>query len=111
MPRKSSGDPSSQSSFKTVGVSNATQFSSPSGAPSKQTKLRRKGAAGGTGFKAAATAAHRTRIQERMGARLHPTAVLYEQNAAAASEVQRNTRIVPSVAGQSANFWAKRAGG
>lgn len=47
----------------------------------------------------AATAVHRANTGERHGASLHPTATLYKQNAAEASQVQRRTYIVPSKAG------------
>lgn len=46
-----------------------------------------------------ATAAHRATIQERLGAKRHPTAVLYEANAPEASQTLRNTVIVPSATG------------
>ncbi len=108
---KASADPSSLSSFQTVGVKTATSFNSPSGMASPNTKLRPKKLAGGGGFLEAATAAHRPGIQENMGAQLHPSAVLYAPNAAAAQETQRNTVFMPSVMGQARNFWAKRAEG
>lgn len=93
---------------QTIGTSVASTVVNSSGAPSRNTKpVRRKNATGG--MLDAATANHRSGIQERMGAQLHPTAVLYAANAAEASNVQRNTRIVPSAVGYKDNFWAKRS--
>lgn len=51
------------------------------------------------GMAPAATANHRANIQEHLGAKGAPQVRLYEQNAAEASQVQRNTVIVPSKAG------------
>jgi hypothetical protein len=51
------------------------------------------------GFLEAATASHRPNVQEHLGASLHPTAVLYQANAAEASQTQRNTVLVPSASG------------
>lgn len=47
----------------------------------------------------AATANHRANIQETLGCSLHPTATLYEQNAAEASQTLRRTVLVPSKSG------------
>jgi hypothetical protein len=53
------------------------------------------------------TAAHRTGIQERLGAQLRPTAVLYEANAAEAAMGGKNVRLMSPAKGNS-GFWAKR---
>jgi hypothetical protein len=49
----------------------------------------------------------RTQHQERLGAQYAPQMPLYEQNAAEASLVQRNVRVVPSAVGNR-DFWNKR---
>ncbi len=69
-------------------------------------KLVKKGNSKG-GMLEGATAVHRANIQETLGASWHPQATLYAQNAASASEVQRNTRIVPSAIGNR-DFYLKR---
>jgi hypothetical protein len=51
------------------------------------------------GMLEAATASPRRQIQESMGAQLHPTATLYTANAAEASQVMRNVKIVPATTG------------
>jgi hypothetical protein len=79
-----------------------------SGAPSKNTKSVKKTGNSKGGMIASATANHRPGIQERMGAQLHPSATLYAPNAAASSDLQRNTRIVPSSLGNR-DFFAKRS--
>lgn len=50
---------------------------------------------GAKGMIESATANHRAGIQENMGAQCHPSATLYKQNAASASDTQRNTRMLP----------------
>jgi hypothetical protein len=74
--------------------------------PIKGRSVPKKNQAKG-GFLESATAAHRPNILERNGASLHPTAVLYEANAACANDVQRNTVTVPSAVGNR-DFWLKR---
>lgn len=51
--------------------------------------------------------ANRTGHQERLGAKYAPQMPLYEQNAAAASETQRNVRVLPSAVGNR-DFYLKR---
>jgi hypothetical protein len=68
-------------------------------APALQgTKVKKVGEQKG-GMIEAATANHRANINEKLGATCHPQATLYAQNAAEASQTQRNTYIVPSKAG------------
>lgn len=74
--------------------------------PQRGKSVVKKGEAKG-GFLEAATATHRANIQERLGAKLHPTAKLYAANAAAANDVQRNVRTVPSAVGNR-DFQARR---
>lgn len=100
----------STGSFPTVGTSVATSVQNLSGAPSKNTKPVKKTGNAKGGFLEAATAKHRPGILERNGASLHPTATLYQANAAAAHDVQRNVRIVPSRTGYG-DFWAGRSYG
>ncbi len=75
--------------------------------PSPNTTLvRRSGNAKG-GMAEAATAKRRTQTMERGGARLHPTTVLYAQNAAEASAMERHVYRVPSAVAPR-EFWTKR---
>lgn len=53
------------------------------------------------------TTSHRTGHQERLGAKYAPQMPLYEPNAAAASETQRNVRLVPSAVGNR-DFYLRR---
>lgn len=93
-------------SFGKVGDSFAKSAVNQSGAPSRNTKpVKRKGASGGA--LEAATATHKKNIPERLGAKQHPTATLYKQNAAEASATQRNVRTVPSAIGNR-DFYNKR---
>ena len=93
-------------SFEKVGENYAKNASNLSGAPSKNTiPVKKKGSAGGA--LEAATAAHKKNIPERLGAKLHPTAVLYKQNAAEANDTQKNVRTVPSAIGNR-DFYNKR---
>lgn len=62
---------------------------------------------GGKSDKDPGAAGHRTGKLERQGASYAPTAKLYEQNAAAASQTQVNTRLVSSALGNR-DFYAKR---
>lgn len=55
----------------------------------------------------AATANVRSGHQERLGAKWAPQMPLYEQNAAEASQTQRNVRPVQSAVGNR-DFWYKR---
>jgi hypothetical protein len=80
----------------TMGTSASKSFTV---APVKGAKSAVKKGYSKGGFLEAATATPRRQIQENMGAQLHPTATLYTQNAAEASQVLRNTRIVPSASG------------
>src|SRR3954470_13725707 len=54
-----------------------------------------------------ATAAHKANIQERLGAKGAPQAVLYEANAAEASLTQRNVVLMPSALGNR-DFYLRR---
>lgn len=93
-------------SFTKVGDSFAKSAVNQSGAPSKHTTpVQKKGAAGGA--LEAATAAHKSNIPERLGAKLHPSATLYKQNAAEANDTQRNVRTMPSAIGNR-DFYNKR---
>lgn len=65
----------------------------------------RGGAAGGS--PEPATANVRSGHQERLGAKWAPQMPLYEQNAAEASQTQRNVRVVQSAVGNR-DFWFKR---
>jgi hypothetical protein len=73
--------------------------------PERGRSVKRGNASGG--FLEAATANHHANIQESLGAKLHPTAILYKQNAAEAGATQRNVTIVPSKAGLG-DFYLKR---
>jgi hypothetical protein len=73
--------------------------------PERGRSVKRGNATGG--FLEAATANHRPNIQESLGAKGHPTATLYKQNAAEAGATQRNTVIVPSKAGLG-DFYLRR---
>lgn len=96
-------------SFSKVGDSFAKSAVNQSGKPSKNTKaVKRKGASGGA--LESATATHKSNIPERLGAKLHPTATLYKQNAAAANDTGRNVRLVPSAIGNR-DFYNKRSFG
>jgi hypothetical protein len=75
--------------------------------PIKGKSVPKKNQAKG-GFLEAATAAHRPNILERNGASLHPTAVLYQANAAEAGLVQRNTVNVPAAMGNR-DFYLRRS--
>lgn len=55
-----------------------------------------------------ATASHRANIQERLGAKLAPSAVLYAPNAAESSLTQRNVYTVPSRAG-TGDFYLRKS--
>jgi hypothetical protein len=74
--------------------------------PVKGRSVPKKNQAKG-GFLEAATATHRPSIMERNGASLHPTAVLYQANAAEAGVVQRNVVTVPSALGNR-DFYLRR---
>lgn len=69
-------------------------------------KLVKKGNSKG-GMLEGATAAHRANVQERLGPQFQPKVTLYAQNAASATETQRNTRIVQSAVGNR-DFYLKR---
>ncbi|MDX3260745.1 hypothetical protein PV336_16110 [Streptomyces sp. MI02-2A] len=75
-------------------------------APVKGKSVSKKNQAKG-GFLEAATATHRASIMERNGASLHPTATLYQANAASAGDVQRNVVTVPSAVGNR-DFYLRR---
>lgn len=100
-PNRASGD------FPTVGTSVARSVSARPAL--RGTAVPKTGNSKG-GFAEAATAKHRANIQERLGAKLRPTAVLYAVNAAAANDTYRNVRYVPSAIGNR-DFWNKRAYG
>ncbi len=74
--------------------------------PIKGKSVKKSGQAKG-GFLEAATATHRANIQERNGASLHPTAILYKANAAESDLVQRNVQTVPSAVGNR-DFYLRR---
>lgn len=77
-------------------------------AESPNVQYRPRGVAGkGGSIPDAGTAGHRTGHQERLGAKYAPQMPLYVQNAAAASETQKNVRLVPSAIGNR-DFWTKR---
>lgn len=52
--------------------------------------------------------AHRTPIQERMGATLRPTATISSPNAPEAHLGNKNVKLMPSSAGTTRDFWAAR---
>lgn len=74
--------------------------------PVKGKSVPKKNQAKG-GFLESATATHRASVQERMGATLRPTAILYQANAAEAGVVQRNVVTVPSAVGNR-DFYLRR---
>lgn len=76
-------------------------------AQSPNVKYRPRNNSKGGSIPDAGTAGHRTGHQERLGAKYAPQMPLYEQNAAAASETQKNVRVVPSAVGNR-DFWTKR---
>lgn len=100
---------STTTSFPTVGDSVLSYVASGgSGKPSSHTKVVAKQTMG-RGKSPIGSAAIRgsSKIQEAQGPRCHVVAKLYKANAAEASAVQRNVRIMPSAAGVG-DFWKKR---
>jgi hypothetical protein len=87
-----------------MGESMAVAKSTASQSPNVKT-VRKNNSKGGS--PEAATANHRTGHQERLGAQWAPQMPLYEQNAASASETQRNVVPVRSAVGNR-DFWEKR---
>lgn len=74
--------------------------------PSRNTTAVPRGSAK-HGMVEPATAVHRATIQERLGAKGAPQAVLYRPNAAEAGLVQRNVHQVPSAIGNR-DFYLRR---
>lgn len=94
-------------SFPTMGTTAAVSVGASQSAKPQRGILRPRRAGGPTGMLEAATASHKANIQERLGAKLAPQATLYAQNAAEASQTQRNTVIVPSAIGNR-DFYLRR---
>jgi hypothetical protein len=69
--------------------------------------LRTKGGAGKQGNALDGPTGHRRASFEKMGATLHPTATLYAQNAAEASDVCRRVNMMPSRGSWTDQFRAK----
>jgi len=80
-------------SFPTMGTSAATLTNT---AKPERGRLRPKGGAGKQGNALEGPTGHRRATFERMGASLHPTATLYAQNAAEATQGQRHVLMMPS---------------
>lgn len=97
-------------SFPTMGVS-AAQLSRVA-QPEKGRSRPRGHSKGGSAYPEG-TQAHRGQVHGRMGASLHPTVRLYEQNAAEASQMCRNVVQMPSKSSWTDNWRgaAKRASG
>lgn len=97
--------------FGKVGENMGHDFIDLTSIPSRNTTPRPRGhggtVTGPVGMLGPVTAKVRPTIPERLGAKLHPTAVLYQQNAAEASAVTRNVRKVPSAVGNR-DFYLKR---
>lgn len=68
---------------------------------------RGTGGKGGSDIPGTGTKSNRRASFEKMGASLHPTATLYEQNAACATEGQRHVLQMPSRGSWTDNFRAK----
>lgn len=97
----------STGSFPTMGTTVATSVGESQSAHPQRGILRPRRAGGPTGMLEAATAGHRKGIQERLGAKQHPTVALYAANAAESSLVQRNVRTVPAAVGNR-DFYLRR---
>lgn len=80
-------------SFPTMGTS-AAQLAR-TGRPERG-RLRPKGGGGKQGNALQGPTGHRRASFEHMGASLHPTATLYAQNAAEASQMERHVVTMPS---------------
>lgn len=91
-------------SFPTMGTSAATLCRT--GKPERG-RLRPKGGAGKGGSAHEGPTGHRRASFEKMGATLHPTATLYAQNAAEATQGQRHVIMMPSRASWTDQFRAK----
>ena len=70
-------------------------------------RTRPKGGAGKQGDALDGTKANRRASFEKMGATLHPTATLYAQNAAEASEICKKVVMMPSRSSWTDQFRAK----
>lgn len=70
-------------------------------------RLRPKGGGGKQGNALSGPTGHRRASFEKMGASLHPTATLYAQNAAEASEMCSRVIMMPSRASWTDSFRAK----
>jgi hypothetical protein len=70
-------------------------------------RLRPKGGAGKNGNALQGPTGHRKASFEKMGATLHPTATLYAQNAAEASEICKRVVMMPSRNSWTDSFRAK----
>lgn len=91
-------------SFPTMGTTAAAL--SRVGKPERG-RLRPKGGAGKDGNALNGPTGHRRASFERMGATLHPTATLYAQNAAEATQGQRHVVMMPSRGSWTDQFRAK----
>jgi hypothetical protein len=92
--------------FPTMGTSASRVRAVPA---ERGTKVAKKGSGKSSALEAA-TAFHRNNIQERLGAKCHPTATLYQANAASAGETQRNVHTVPSAIGARPFYDRRRYG-
>lgn len=90
----------------TAGAENTVPIGPARVAPPQRGTLRPKGGAQG-GFKEAATAVHRANIEERMGPRHRVEVSLPGPQSPEARATQANGKIIPSVGGTGANFWAE----
>lgn len=91
-------------SFPTMGTSAATLCRT--GKPERG-RLRPKGGGGKQGNALDGPTGHRRASFERMGASLHPSVTLYAQNAAEATQGQRNILMMPSRSSWTDQFRAK----
>ena len=98
MAKKNSGIVSTDNPSQRPTMGNSASTLTNPSKPLKGMAVKKTGQEKG-GFLEAATAAHRVNIQERLGAKLHPSTVLYKANAAEAGQVQRNVRLMPSAMG------------
>jgi hypothetical protein len=92
--------------FPKVGNKIAVNVGKSQSARPQRGKLVKKGGSKG-GMLEGATAAHKANVQERLGAKMAPQAILYQPNAAEAGLTQRNTVFMPSALGNR-DFYLRR---
>lgn len=94
----------SMGSFPTMGTS-AAQLAK-TGKPERG-RMRPKGSKASGNVPGTGNKSNRSMSYERMGASLHPTATLYETNAACATDTNRHLLTMPSRGSWTDNFRAK----